>query len=407
MGVVYKGRDPVINRLVALKTMQLSYEVPTSELADFEKRFFREAQTAGRLSHPNIVVIYHVGDNFIAMEFVRGDPLSAVMRSEGALPVERVLRILNQLCNVLDYAHTEGVVHRDVKPANILIAENDVVKVTDFGIAKVLSSSMTQTGKVLGTPRYMSPEQINGEQVDGRSDVFSMGVIAYELLTGQNPFPGHNITSIVLKILNESPKPASEHRPGLTSAVDAVIGKVLAKKRDERYAKAMHFYDALRAAVPGAVAGSRPIRTETQPAVDYTEVVQLEPREPAAPVAAAPLRLHETLRLVARDGTLPKPLVFIAISGPLVGERFVVDELPITIGRGTSRPNVLAIADESVSRRQATLEYSPELGELVLINESSTNISAANDVRASSPVPVHRGDRLTLGNTVLTIDIAL
>ncbi|MFN7973267.1 MAG: FHA domain-containing serine/threonine-protein kinase [Acidobacteriota bacterium] len=416
MGVVYKGKDPIINRIVALKTMQLSYDVPQAELEDFQKRFYREAQTAGRLSHPNVVVIYHVGENFIAMEYVNGEPLANVMRRDGALSPERAIRILNQMCNVLDYAHSEGIVHRDVKPANILLAENDLVKVTDFGIAKVLSSSMTQTGKVLGTPRYMSPEQIGGEQVDGRSDIFSMGVIAYELLTGQSPFPGHNITSIVLKILNENPAPPSQLRQGLTAAVDQVFEVVLAKKRDERFPKAAHFHDALRAALAGAgrVGNAARIRTETQPAIDFTAMVDAEPApepepEPPPPV---PVRAAEVVapepggRLVRDDGGLIAPLVFIAVSGPLVGERFVAKDLPITIGRGTARKNVLTITDESVSRKQATLNYSAESGELMLENESTTNISAANDVRAYKPLPVRRGDRITLGNTVLSVDLA-
>ena len=414
MGVVYKGRDPRINRIVALKTMQLSYEVPDSDLAEFEKRFLREAQTAGRLSHPNVVVIYHVGDNFIAMEYVQGEPLQNLMRELGAFPKKRALKILKQLCDVLDYAHSQGIVHRDVKPANILVGSADLVKVTDFGIAKVLSSQMTQTGKVLGTPRYMSPEQINGEQVDGRADIFSMGVIAYELLTGQTPFPGHNITSIVLKILNERPKPASDLQPGLAKSVDAVLERVLAKKRDDRYTKAMEFHAALRAALLGSrdsASGVPPTQSAASPSkYDHTALVDVEPEEepePPAPVEAAPIR-HSTQggSLVTSDGQLVRPLVFIAIGGPMVGERFVVKELPITVGRGSSRRNVLTIADESVSRKQATLRFSAPDGELVLENESATNVSASNEVKAETPIPVRQGDRLTFGNTVMSVELA-
>ncbi len=397
MGIVYKGRDPMIQRTVALKTMEIAYDVPPAELEEFRRRFLREAQAAGKLSHPNVVTIYHVGENFLAMEYVEGEPLSDLIKRSAPLDISRSLHILEQLASVLDYAHERGVVHRDVKPANILIGPDDWVKVTDFGIAKILTASMTQSGKVLGTPRYMSPEQIGGERVDGRSDNFAAGVVAYELLTGQSPFPGRNITAVVLKILNETPIPPSRLRPDLSPGVDDVIMKALSKLRQDRYDSASVFCQDLGEAV-------HLDREETPPRETETSIKCAPSIEQVGAIPASDA--HRGGRLVDAEGKLLTPLIFIVVAGPLVGERFLVKELPVTVGRGSSRQNQLELKDSSVSRRQATIDFSPEFSELVLINESSTNISATNDVRAYNPLPIRRGDRLTLGNSTLTVDLA-
>jgi len=401
MGIVYKGRDPMIQRTVALKTMEIAYDVPPAELDEFRLRFLREAQAAGKLSHPNVVTIYHVGENFLAMEFVEGEPLSDLLKRKARLDVARSLHILGQLASVLDYAHERGVIHRDVKPANILIGKDDWVKVTDFGIAKILTASMTQSGKVLGTPRYMSPEQIGGERVDGRSDNFAAAVVAYELLTGQSPFPGRNITAVVLKILKEDPIPPSRLREDLPPGVDDVILKGLAKRRQDRYESAVTFCGELALCIDQPLALDQEETPQGGTETSINCAPSLEQQE-AIPAAAA----HRGERLVDAKGKLLAPLVFIVVAGPLVGERFVVGELPIMVGRGNSRRNLLEIKDASVSRRQATIDFSPEFSELVLINESRTNISATNDVRAYNPLPVRRGDRLTLGNSTVTVDLA-
>src|SRR5215470_11881151 len=206
MGVVYKAKDPTIGRIVALKTMRLDTQgIDSGELL---RRFQNEARAAGLLNHPNIVTIYDAGEQngmfYIAMEFIQGTTLQEVLEERHVLPAEEALQISREVCKALDYAHAHGIIHRDVKPANIMITAQGAVKIMDFGIAKT-GGNMTSTGHVLGTPNYMSPEQVKGRQLDGRSDVFSYGVVLYEMLTGEKPFVGQNVTTIIYKIVNESP----------------------------------------------------------------------------------------------------------------------------------------------------------------------------------------------------------
>ncbi|HEX3553557.1 MAG TPA: serine/threonine-protein kinase, partial [Thermoanaerobaculia bacterium] len=200
MGVVYLARDPLIGRLVALKTFRIGYSVRDSEMEQFRIRFMREAQSAGILTHPNIVTIHDVvesseeGMAFIAMEYVRGTNLKLLLQGDQSLPLSFVLETIAQVGDALDYAHSNRVVHRDVKPANILITTDNKVKITDFGIARLDSSNLTQEGQLLGTPNYMAPEQIQGREVDHRADLFSLGVVLYEMLTRHKPFQGENLT---------------------------------------------------------------------------------------------------------------------------------------------------------------------------------------------------------------------
>ena len=208
MGIVYLGRDPVIGRLVALKTI-LAIGEDEAEQREFGERFLREAQAAGILSHPNIVTIHDVGEDpssrtaFIAMEYVEGQNLKQLIQEKALFSWERVAEIIGQVAEALDYAHRRGIVHRDVKPANIIITPEGGVKITDFGIAKIEQSNLTTEGQFLGTPNYMSPEQVTGDAVDGRSDLFSLGVVLYELLTRKKPFTADNLTSISFKIVHE------------------------------------------------------------------------------------------------------------------------------------------------------------------------------------------------------------
>ncbi len=235
MGVVYKARDPLIGRLVALKTVMPGLLSDS----DLLKRFYREAQSAGRLQHPNIVIIHDLGEAdglpYIAMELVEGESLQKIIARQAPLPLATKLRILIQICNGLGYAHQHGVVHRDVKPANILVAPNGSVKVVDFGIVHLADTGMTQSGMILGTVSYMSPEQLRGEQVDRRSDIFSVGIVMYELLAYRKTFDGPNVTAIMLKIASEEPPSLAEAVPGLPSALDEIVRKCLRKDREERF----------------------------------------------------------------------------------------------------------------------------------------------------------------------------
>jgi len=240
MGVVYLGRDPKISRVVAIKTLALAEEFEADELDEVKSRFFREAETAGRLSHPNIVTIYDAGEEhdlaYIAMEFLKGQDLARYTKPDQLLPMDRVVSILARAARALDYAHRQNVVHRDIKPANLMYEpESDTLKITDFGIARITDSSKTKTGMVLGTPSYMSPEQLAGKKVDGRSDLFSLGVMGFQLLTGSLPFKAESMASLMFKITNEDAPELRSLRPDAPSCLAAILGKMLRKKADERY----------------------------------------------------------------------------------------------------------------------------------------------------------------------------
>jgi len=240
MGTVYLGRDPKINRDVAIKTMALSQEFEADELQEVKERFFREAETAGRLNHPNIVTIYDAGEEhdlaYIAMELLSGTDLSPFTKPGKLMPPVAALKICGKVAEALHYAHAHGVVHRDIKPANIMLLKDKTVKVTDFGIARITASSKTKTGVVLGTPSYMSPEQLSGKHVDGRSDLFSLGAMLYELLTGVRPFRGDSMATLMFQIANEPHPDIREHRKELPEEVARLIDKLLAKDADARFA---------------------------------------------------------------------------------------------------------------------------------------------------------------------------
>ncbi|MEM7543231.1 MAG: serine/threonine-protein kinase, partial [Pseudomonadota bacterium] len=249
MGIVYLGKDPMINRVVAIKTMGLAEEFEGDELEEARSRFFREAETAGRLDHPNIVRIYDVGEEhdlaFIAMEFLKGKDLVPETKPDALLPVSTVLGIIFKSAVALDYAHKHNVVHRDIKPANIMYdPENKQVKLTDFGIARITDSSKTKTGMVLGTPSYMSPEQLSGKKVDGRSDLFSLGVMFYQMLCGKLPFQGDSMATLMYRIANEEPPNLREIRPDLVGqrpCIEQIIQKALVKDPDARYQTGAQF----------------------------------------------------------------------------------------------------------------------------------------------------------------------
>ena len=258
MGVVYEGYDPMIQRVVALKTIRPD-QLAGAHAKEILERFRREAQAAGRLTHPNIVSIYDFGEDagvwYIAMELVKGRELKEYFEANERFATADIVRILSQILAALGYSHKLGVVHRDIKPSNIFLLPDGTAKVADFGIAHLESSELTQVGTVLGTPAYMSPEQILGLPVDGRSDLFSVGVILYQFLTGERPFTG-NATITMRKVLEEDPLPPSRFNVQIPGAMDAVVRRALAKKPDDRFQSAEEFADALNAAAQAERAGS-------------------------------------------------------------------------------------------------------------------------------------------------------
>jgi serine/threonine protein kinase len=251
MGVVYKATDPVIGRPVAVKTIKLSEQGTGLTRSELIARFQTEARAAGLLSHHNIVVVYDAGEEdglfYITMELVEGKSLQALLDAGHAFPLPRVLRIMEQACNALQFAHENNIVHRDIKPANIMLTGDDTVKVTDFGTAKILQfGTVQQTAHVMGTPSYMSPEQVKGRAVDGRTDVFSLGVMLYEMITGEKPFPGESITTVIYKIVNEEPVPPRTIDPTIHPGISAAVMRALAKEPEERYQNCHEFLEDLR-----------------------------------------------------------------------------------------------------------------------------------------------------------------
>ncbi|MEZ5617759.1 MAG: serine/threonine-protein kinase [Rhodocyclaceae bacterium] len=304
MGVVYEGFDPMIARRVALKTVRRD-QLDRVEVEEILARFKREAQAAGRLTHPNIVGIYEYGEEpgpngeatggtaFIAMEFVEGRELREYFDADERFPMAEIVRIMGQLLEALDYSHKNGVVHRDIKPANIILLKDGTVKVADFGIARLESSNLTQAGSVLGTPSYMSPEQFMGQTVDGRSDLFSAGVILYQFLTGEKPFTGA-LTTIMHKVLKEEPAAPSELNVQVPRPLDALMRKALAKRPDERFQSGREFAIALRMAAAGqAVPGDSDatlVNDGEATLLNESEktIAQPRPAAPPAPAAAPP-----------------------------------------------------------------------------------------------------------------------
>lgn len=251
MGVVYKASDTVLERTVAVKTVNMALEREGAE--KYEARFYQEARAAGSLNHPNIVTVYDVGKEgdvaYMAMEFIEGAELRSLIGEGRAMPVSQAVSVAAQVAEGLAYAHQHGVVHRDVKPANIMVIRDGLVKITDFGIARMRAATdeLTQSGMMLGSPKYMSPEQVIGKRADHRSDLFSLGVILYELLTGAAPFNGENVTALMYQIVNFNPPAPSAVNPAVPELLDYIVAKMLAKPLDERYQSAQDLAQDLRA----------------------------------------------------------------------------------------------------------------------------------------------------------------
>src|SRR5688572_8896004 len=372
MGVVYEAYDPMIKRVVALKTIradQLAREDAPIVLA----RFRREAQAAGRLNHPNIVAIYDFdednGTAFIAMEFVTGRDLKQCFESGERFRTADIVRIMGQILDALDYSHRQGVVHRDVKPANVFLQGGDGnVKVADFGIAHIDSSSLTQDGSVMGTPSYMSPEQILGLPVDGRSDLFSAAVILYQFLTGERPFAGSSTTTMQ-KVLKEDPLPPSTLNVQLPEAIDAVVRKALAKRPEDRYQTASEFAAALRGAVE-----NRPIPIAV-PLAPVGDAQATEVRMPTASMRPAPDGSATVLNTASPGAAvaIPPPPAYGASSPP-----------PAARSQTAAIAVVLGVAFIAVaSGLWIFIKYGPGRGDLT----TTASSTAAPTAPASSVAP--------------------
>ncbi|HEX5092817.1 MAG TPA: serine/threonine-protein kinase [Burkholderiales bacterium] len=249
MGIVYKAKDPMLERIVAIKTINMGMDRDGAEM--YEKRFYQEARAAGGLNHPNIVTVYDIGKTetecYMAMEYIEGAELRSLLLPGRPLPVARCLSIAAQVAEGLAYAHERGVVHRDIKPANIMVPESGAVKITDFGIARMRTSAVqTQTGMMMGSPKYMSPEQVIGKRADHRADIFSLGVILYEMLTGAAPFTGESVNAVMYQIVNFVPPAPSAINPATPAPLDGIVARMLSKSLDERYQSAAEIARGLR-----------------------------------------------------------------------------------------------------------------------------------------------------------------
>ena len=344
MGTVYRARDPLIERTVAIKTVAIAQL--QQEGADAESRFLREAQSAGRLSHPNIVTIYDVGEAdglaYIAMEYLSGATLRDVM-NKGPMPLDLVLETVTQMAEALAFAHEHGVIHRDIKPANVVVTgQRGRIKLTDFGIAHLINSDHTQAGQMLGSPRYMSPEQAKGCEIDGRSDIFSLGAMLYEMLTGRYAFDGDSLPTIVYRVINEAPVPATTLRPQLPAGLASLLTHMLNKNPHAR-PDARTLVDAFQA---------------------------LASATPPAPAAPPSNRIPRLLRIVAFG--IPVGIFLLLGVGIIVIERFI----------GTSPQTAVTAAPPRAAARQgADLQRTRETtGET-----TSGNISAPGQAVVGGP----------------------
>jgi serine/threonine-protein kinase len=376
MGAVYKAFDPLIKRVLAIKTIRLDVPRQSPQHRAFIDRFYQEARISGTLSHPGIVTLFDVGVEkdvpFLAMEFVEGKTISAVLEEGTRFKPERVIGLVSQVAAALDYAHSRGVVHRDIKPSNLIVNDEDKVKVTDFGIAKLAESEITHAGALLGTPSYMSPEQAMGEKLDGRSDIFSLGVVAFEMLSGQQPFPGANVTSILYKLVHVDPVvPSDLETNGLVPQKwREVFHKVLAKKPEGRYQTASAFVQDLEFCLGSWFTGLGNVETVTVhvPALEGSTVTIPQMPAPAVPApsrsAAVPAAAEEQETLVivgqtlAASGDGAEALAFEAAPPLAGGEATVL--LPTARATEAPLPATVLMSPPAASR---TLPPGPTLRE--------------------------------------------
>lgn len=361
MGVVYKAADPVLNRIVAVKTINLSLD--PDQRGEYEARFQQEAKAAGSLSHPAIVTIYDLGKTgdlaYIAMEFLDGQELHDLISAEQRLPVKQATSIAAQVASGLSYAHQHGIVHRDIKPANIMVLKDGTAKITDFGIARMrVSEVKTQTGMRLGSPKYMSPEQVLGQRVDHRTDIFSLGVLLYEMLTGKAPFRGDSLEALMYQTVNIAPLPPSRINPDVPEMLDLILAKMLEKRLDDRYQSAADLASDLRECEkhygsslptdPGASLGLHELPLDLPAATDKTLVL--------APQAVLHSRRGDAVENAPEAGSLGLSSVVESFSATQrlakeVGMKLELDEYSATVklAPGESFPADTASAPQPVA----------------------------------------------------------
>jgi serine/threonine-protein kinase len=357
MGVVYEGRDESLMRPVAVKVMSLAASIPAEVRPQFQARFQQEARAAATLQHPSIVVVYEVGTDpltkapYMALEYLRGRTLEALLTEGGRLEWQAALRLIARLAEALHHAHQQGIVHRDMKPANVMILASGDPKIMDFGVAKLEASQLTTSGQVFGSPSYMAPEQAVEARSDARSDVFSLGCILYELLTGRRAFPGRNVSEIVMRLANEEPDVPTRALPGLPPALDGLVGFALAKDPARRCPSAK----ALAENVEDVLAG-RPARHPAAAPVRRPSAPPAAPPRPAPSVAAA------ATQVAGRSGAglaLPagRRVSLAFLSGPRSGDVHVLAHPTLLIGRQDGGAGAgLELADPLVSRAHAIVE---------------------------------------------------
>jgi serine/threonine protein kinase len=387
MGVVYQARDPQIDRLVAVKSVSLWGQEPEAE-KEFRLRFMHEAQAAGRLHHPGIVAIFDVGENpathdpYIVLEYVAGEPLNRILARERKLPLEKALQLAEEIAEALEYAHCQGVIHRDIKPGNILVTKDGSAKIADFGIAKLNLAHFTLPGKVLGTPAYMAPEQLAGEGVDGRSDLFSLGVILYAMVTGHSPFQGDSATTVCFKVANREPVAASALDLTVPGELDDIIARAMAKDPAQRYQHGAEFAEDLRQLQQLLKPGST---TASLRAVSATGTKSTSTRLPRTATGASPVaevaKAQQIVHAVAQKAPMRDlilgaailvVLVFVGaqtkmlVTSPKVGESGadVATSNPAATNSANSGPSAPPVAGStpasttSVSRKDRAVVHS-------------------------------------------------
>lgn len=394
MGAVFRARDPKIDRTVAIKTIA----VPAGAAKDIEhyrQRFFREAQAAGRLSHPGIVTIYDVGEDeaahtpFIVMECVDGESLDRLVAAahSSTLPRASALELVQHIAEALDYAHGQGIVHRDIKPANIMVTSAGQPKIADFGIAKVAMADTTLPGHVVGTPAYMSPEQLNGKAVDGRSDLFSLGVITYWLLTGVKPFDGDTLTEICVQVVTKDPMPPSHVAPGVSQDHDYVLSRALAKDPALRYQRGSEFAADLEDLRSGNKPRSKARQEGTRIAPQIERTMQLPAN---APVAVAPASQAVAVKGKSRR----RKLLIYALAAVIL---LLAGAGLLAVSLNGSRPATLQIVGQYPFHRgeiyiwvDGDLRYHDELRAAATLHAKPSHDSAANESLALT-LPVTAG----------------